>query len=78
LQPSGDRFAQLHAPFRGGVLGIPLVDGLDRRLLDEIGRVEIGLTGAERDDILSFPLQSGQSAVQGHRLRFLHLYHALG
>ncbi len=32
-------------------LVLPVADGADRSLLDVVGRVEIGLAGAEADDV---------------------------
>ena len=47
----GDRFLQLGDAVDIGVFGLALVDGADRRVLDVLGRVEVGLAGRQRDDV---------------------------
>jgi hypothetical protein len=62
-------FADGGAQFRnaGGrrVLGEPGVERSHRRGLDVLGRVEVGLAGAEADDILAFGLHGLGLAIDG-------------
>src|SRR5204862_2362921 len=52
-----DRLLQRWRSARRGVLGEPLVDGRDGRVLDELRRVEVRLSGPQPDDVvaLRFP-----------------------
>ena len=42
-----------------GVLGESAIDRRDRRVLDVLRRIEVGLAGAEADDVLAFGLELG-------------------
>ena len=57
LELPRDRLAQLGGAGRRRVLGLPPADGLDRRFLDEVGRVEVGLAGAQPDDVAARGLE---------------------
>ena len=46
-----DGFAQLHGAVHGGVIGLARFNCANRRLFDVIGRVEIGLTKCQRNDV---------------------------
>ncbi len=53
------RFAQLGNAGRGGVAMLALADRLDGRILHVRGCMEIGLTDAERDDVLALAGELG-------------------
>ena len=53
----GDRLPELDDPVHRGVLGETLLDSLDRRGLDVLGRVEVGLAGPQADDVASGPAE---------------------
>ena len=46
-----NRLTQLRGASWRRVLGFSLMDGFDRSLLDEVGRIEVGLSRAQSDDI---------------------------
>jgi hypothetical protein len=52
LDVGGDRAAQLDQAEVRGVVGLALLEGVDRGLADVPGRVEVGLADAERDHVL--------------------------
>jgi hypothetical protein len=52
-----DGLAQLEDALDGRVLGAPGADGLDRRGLDVLRRIEIRLAGAEADDVAAGALE---------------------
>jgi hypothetical protein len=52
-----DGFLQFRDAVDVGVLGLAGVDGGDGRLLDVVGGVEVGLAGAQADDVATFALQ---------------------
>ena len=54
LELGRDRLAQGRNAEHGRVLGLAALDRLDRRLLDVVGRVEIGLADRKRDHLPSF------------------------
>ena len=54
----------------GGVLGGAAVQGVDGGLLDVIGGVEVGLAGAEADDVFALAAQLGGAPADGHGGRF--------
>ncbi len=45
-------------PSDRGVLGLAGLDGLDRSQLDVGGGIEVGLAGAEADDVAARPLSA--------------------
>ena len=51
LELGADRRLQLGDAVDGGVFGLAAADRRDRRLLDVVGRVEIGLAGRQADDV---------------------------
>ena len=51
LELGDDRLLQLGNAADIGIFGLAGLDGVDRRQLDVGGRVEIGLAGAEADDV---------------------------
>ncbi|MCY1296504.1 hypothetical protein D9M70_458930 [compost metagenome] len=57
LELLGDRFAQFRNAGDRRVLRLAAVDGVDRRLLDIVGRIEVRLPGAEADHITTFRFQ---------------------
>ena len=54
LELGRDRLAQRGNAEHGRILGLAALDRLDRRLLDVVGRVEIGLADRKRDHFASF------------------------
>ena len=60
----GDRLAQRRRAVDGGVFGLSAIDGGLRRLLDVIGRVEIGLAGHEAEHVAALRGELGDLAVQ--------------
>ena len=51
LELGGDRFAQRRDAEHRRIFGFAALDRRDRRLLDVVGRVEIGLADRQRDDV---------------------------
>src|SRR5581483_5339022 len=60
------------------VLGVALADGLDRRLFDVVGRVEVGLAGAETDDVAAGGLELDRLRGDREGRRGLNARKALG
>ena len=66
LELARDRGLQLGDAVDRGVLAVlPLADRLDRGFLDVVGRVEVGLAGAEPDDVAAGGFQ--RARLVGHR-----------
>ena len=82
----GDGLAQLGDAAGGRVLGEPVIEGLDRRILDVLRGVEIGLPRAKTDHVQPLRLHllglgiDGQREGRGERggaLRNLVVHHGL-
>ena len=65
LELRDDRRLQLGDAVDGGVLGLAVADRLDRGFLDVVGRVEIGLAGAEPDDVAARRFQLARLVGDG-------------
>ena len=70
-QLGGDRLAQRQDAADLGVLADALVERGARGVLDVIGRVEVGLAGAEADDVDAVGLELGGLRGDGERDRRL-------
>ena len=57
LELGDDRLLERRRAVDRRVLGLALADGRDRRLLDVVGRVEVGLAGAQADHVAALRLQ---------------------
>ena len=66
LHAAAYRLAQLHRAGGGGVAGHVLLDGGNARRLDLVGGIEVGLTGAEADDVDAVSLHLLEHGVNGH------------
>src|SRR4029453_2451512 len=73
-----DRSLQLRNTVDGGVFRLTALDGLDRRLLDVVRRVEIGLAGAEADHVKTRSLQLARFAGNRHGRRRLDPFERAG
>ena len=65
LHPLADGLFQGRGAAGGGVLGLPVPDGLDAGLLDVGGGIEIRLAEAEADHVLAFGLELLEFGVDG-------------
>ena len=61
----GDGLAESGDAWRGGILGLPLGQGLGAGVLDELRGVEVGLTDAEADDVLAGGLEGLRLGIDG-------------
>ena len=65
LEFGDDRLLQAGGAAHRGVFGEARVDGLDRRVLDVLRGVEIGLAGAEADNVAAGRLELGGTGGDG-------------
>ena len=66
-----------HAGGRLGVLGLAAAQRVVSSLLDVVRRVEIGLTGAQADDVHALSAQGGDLVADGDRSRFRQILNTL-
>ena len=66
LHAVAHRLTQLHGTGCGGVAGHIVLDGGNARLLDGVGGIKVGLTGAETDDVDAVGLHLLEHGVNGH------------
>jgi len=78
LELLGDGALELGDAVDGGVFCLAALDRLDRRLLDIVGRVEVGLAGAKADDVEARRLQLARLAGNGHGRRGLDPFERAG
>ena len=71
----GDGALEFGGAVDAGVFGVSGADGGDGRLLDVVGGVEVGLPGAEAEDVLSGGLEFGGARGDRHGGRRLHAVH---
>ena len=69
LKVLGNGLPQFDDAGRAGVLGEPLLDGLDRRPLDDLRRVEVRLARGEADDVDPLAPQLAGAVVHADRHR---------
>ena len=72
LQAVAGGLAQLHQAGGRGVLGLVVLDGLNARLLDVLGRGEVRLACAEADDVLALCLHLLEQRIDRQRGGRLH------
>ncbi len=73
-----NRLAQLRDARDRGVLGLAARNGLDGRLLDVVGRVEVRLAGAQADDVHALRFQLPRLLRHGDRGGGLHAVEGSG
>ena len=78
LELGDDGRLQLRNAVDVGVLGLALAQRLDGRLLDVVGRVEVGLAGGQRDDVAAFGLQLARLRRHSDGLGWRDAVHAVG
>ena len=64
---AGNGFAQFGSARRGCVFCLALVNGLYRRFLDEVRRIEVRLSGTQTDDVAARSFQLLRLAGDGDR-----------
>ena len=78
LEFLGDRPLQLGDAVDGGIFRLAALDRLDRRLLDVVGRIEIGFAGAKADHVEAGGFQLARLAGDGHGRRRLDPFERAG
>jgi hypothetical protein len=78
LEFLGDRPLELGDAVDGRIFGLAALNRLDRRLLDVVRRVEVGLAGAKADDVEAGRLQLARLAGNGHGRRRLDPFERAG
>ncbi len=66
LELGGDRLAQRGNAEHRRILGLAAPDGVDGRVLDVVGRVEVGLADRQRDDVPAFGFQIARLLRDDH------------